>query len=201
MPGAGAETEHFAMPRVPFLTLIAAAVLGVAAVAPAATPVSPRVLVVGDSLAVGMRPHLESLIEAREVRWDARGGRTTPQGMERLRARLRQASPDVVLISLGTNDGTDPGRFSSRMSRTLRAIPADACVVWADIHRPARKGAYAALNRVLRRHAARDGRLVVVEWERAVRRGQVSLPDGLHPDAAGYSRRSRMYAAAMRRCG
>jgi lysophospholipase L1-like esterase len=69
--------------------------------------------------------------------------------------------------------------------------------VWPAIHRPPRKGAFLALNRVLRGAAHRDARLVVVDWDREVAAGGVVLPDGLHPDAAGYARRSRMVADAM----
>jgi lysophospholipase L1-like esterase len=161
-----------------------------------------RVLVVGDSLAVGMEPYLGAMVQPSEVVWEARSGRTTPQGLPLLRARLRETRPDAVVISLGTNDGSDPLRFADRIRRVLRAIPADVCVVWADVNRPARKGRYGALNRVLRGAAARDPRLVVVDWDRAVLQHKVRLPDGLHPDAAGFRYRSRLIAAAVARgCG
>jgi lysophospholipase L1-like esterase len=173
--------------------------------APGGTP-SPDpggpVLVVGDSLAVGLHPSLDRLLRPRRVVWDAVNGRTTPQGMAALRSALRRVDPAVVVLSLGTNDGPDPERFASRIRRTLAAIPADACVLWASVFRPPRKGPYAGLNRVLRRHARRDPRLLLVDWRRAVARGAVALPDGLHPDAAGFRHRSRMVAAALARgCG
>lgn len=157
------------------------------------------VLVLGDSLAVGMRPHLGGLLLGRRIVWDARSGRTSPQGLVRLRAQLRREQPDVVLVSLGTNDGSDPRRFTSRLRRALAAIPPSACVVWSDLYRPARKGAYTALNRALRAERGRDERLHVLAWERAVHRGTVALPDGLHPDRAGFRHRSRMYARALAR--
>lgn len=173
-----------------------------ASVAPgrSAAPVEPgTVLVVGDSLAVGMRPHLGALLPDHAITWDARSGRTTPQGLQHLRARLAELAPSLVLISLGTNDGPDPQRFTSRLRRALAAIPADSCVVWSSILRPRRKSPYKALNAVLRREARRDHRLHVIDWAGAVRRGDVVLPDGLHPDTAGYRHRSRMYAAAVAR--
>ena len=41
----------------------------------------------------------------------------------------------------------------------------------------------------------------IVDWNWAVTQGKVQLPDGLHPDAAGYEYRSRMIATAVaRRC-
>jgi lysophospholipase L1-like esterase len=157
------------------------------------------VLVVGDSLAVGLEPHLGAMLQSSAVVWDARSGRTTPQGLVRLRARLRQVTPRTVVVSLGTNDGPDPRRFASRIQRVLQAIPATDCVVWPDINRPPRKGPYQALNRVLYAAAEHDRRLVVVHWDRAVLEGKVALPDGLHPDAAGFRYRSRLIANAMAR--
>lgn len=180
--------------------------LALACAAPAAAqiqapPERPQVLVVGDSLAVGMQPFLGGLLPDADLVWDVRSGRTTPVGLERLRLHLRSAAPRVVLVSLGTNDGSDPLRFADRLRRALAAIPPDACVVWSDINRPPRKGAFVALNAVLRAEARRDPRLVLVRWDTAVTSSRVALPDGLHPDAAGYATRSRMFAAAVqRRC-
>jgi lysophospholipase L1-like esterase len=185
---------------------IVLALLICAAAAPAASaqtggaeaPAVSQLLVVGDSLGVGMRPYLGGLLADREIRWDVRSGRTTPQGMQRLRAQLRHLRPQVVVVSLGTNDGSDARRFADRVQRTLAAIPPGACVVWAAISRPPRKGAFLALNRVLR--ASADPRLRIVDWDKAVAAGRVALPDGLHPDAAGYLTRSRMVANAIARC-
>jgi lysophospholipase L1-like esterase len=178
--------------------LLVAVSAGVGAVRSPAQVPAP-ILVVGDSLAVGLEPHLGAMLQPNAVVWDARSGRTTPQGLVRLRARLREVAPRTVVISLGTNDGPDPRRFASRIHRALQAIPATDCVVWLDINRPPRKGRYEALNRVLYDTAKADRRLVVVHWDRAVRQGKVALPDGLHPDEAGFRYRSRLIAAAMAR--
>jgi lysophospholipase L1-like esterase len=181
----------------PLALVIALLLIAVPAAAQAAMP-SP-VLVVGDSLAVGMRPFLGAMLEPGEVVWDARSGRTTPEGLVRLRARLREVTPQTVVISLGTNDGPDPARFAGRIQRALQAIPISACIVWADIDRPPRKGGYHALNHVLEQAAAKDPRVVLVHWDRAVLRGTVALPDGLHPDAPGFRYRSLMIAGAVAR--
>ena len=158
------------------------------------------VLVVGDSLATGLQPYLGPLLAPRPVVWDVDAGRTTPEGLVRLRARLRHAAPRAVLVSLGTNDGPHADRFRDRIRRALRAIPAGMCIVWADIDRPARKGPYRPLNAVLAREARRDPRLHVVHWHRAVARHRVNLPDGIHPDTAGFEYRSRQFAHALARC-
>jgi lysophospholipase L1-like esterase len=157
------------------------------------------VLVVGDSLAVGMRPYLGTMLGSSEVVWDARSGRTTPEGLVRLGARLHEVTPRTVVISLGTNDGPDPQRFAERIQRALDAIPVSACVVWVDINRPPRKGRYQGLNRVLEQAATDDPRMVLVHWDRAVLHRSVSLPDGLHPDAPGFRYRSLMVAGAVAR--
>jgi len=188
------------VPKQPPVRTAALVIAVLALAAPAAQAAMPSpVLVVGDSLAVGMKPYLGQLLGASEVVWDARSGRTTPEGLVRLRARLREVTPQTVVISLGTNDGPDPARFADRIHRALAVIPASACVVWTDINRPPRKGRYHALNRVLERAAAQDPRMVLVHWDRAVMRRSVSLPDGLHPDAAGFAFRSRMVAGAVAR--
>jgi hypothetical protein len=178
-----------------FVTLLVAG--AIALVCPTARAAQGPVLVLGDSLAVGMRPFLGSMLPDREVVWDARTGRTTPQGLVRLRADLPQVTPTTVVVSLGTNDGSDPGRFASRMRRVLLALPPTACVVWPAIYRPPRKGTYEALNRVLRRQARSDPRFVVPRWDVAVLRGEVRLPDGLHPDQFGFRHRSRIVASAI----
>ncbi len=111
------------------------------------------------------------------------------------------------MISLGTNDGSDPRRFADRLGRALAAIPESSCVVWADIYRPPRKGAFAALNRVLRDAVHADRRLALVHWDRAVAgRGSRCLPTGCtptrtaSPTAAGsWRRRSDAAAADVRR--
>jgi hypothetical protein len=45
----------------------------------------------------------------------------------------------------------------------------------------------------------RDPRFVVPSWDYAVLRGNVRLPDGVHPDDFGFLYRSRMIAKAIRR--
>jgi len=179
-------------------TLFALLVLLLGAVAPAHAGDSD-VLVVGDSLAVGTLPYLAPMLGERNVVTAAQNGITTPKGMSLLRRELRVVTPQTVIISLGTNDGSSPKRFADRVRRTMLLLPKDACVVWTTIIRPKRKGAYRGLNRVLHQAKRRDPRIVVVNWEYAVNVGAVYLPDGLHADAAGYRYRSEMIAAAMER--
>jgi lysophospholipase L1-like esterase len=168
----------------------------VGAVAPAMAGDSD-VLVVGDSLAVGTLPYLVPMLGGRNIVAAAKSGITTPEGMKLVRQELRIVTPKTVVISLGTNDGSDPRKFSDRVRRTMALLPENACVIWATIIRPPRKGDYRGLNRVLNQAKRRDARIVVVDWEHAVTGGAVYLPDGLHADAAGYRYRSAMIADAI----
>jgi hypothetical protein len=181
-----------------FTVLVAGAV---AFASPAASAADGPVIVVGDSLAVGMRPFLAPLLGDRVVAFDARTGRTTPQGMQVLRRLLTTAKPATVVVSLGTNDGPDAARFADRIRRILGALPPRTCVVWPSIIRPPRKGTYDGLDRVLRRQAQRDPSFHVPSWDYAVLRGEVRLPDEVHPDQFGFLYRSRMIVRVIhQRC-
>jgi hypothetical protein len=165
----------------------------------AARAAGRTVLVVGDSLAVGLEPFLGRMLANRTVEWNAVSGRTTPEGIVALDESLRTVTPQTLVISLGTNDGPSPVRFRDRIDRVLAAAPPGACVVWTTVIRAKRKGPYAALNATLRAEARARRNLVLVDWERAVASGRVALPDGVHPDAAGFRYRSRLIAAAVYR--
>ena len=164
-------------------------------IAAAGTPV----LVVGDSLAVGLEPYLGPMLGARPVSWNAVSGRTTPQGLFALRAMLRTVTPQTLVISLGTNDGPSPARFRDRIERVLAAAPPGACVVWTTVIRARRKGPYHGLNAALHQEARRHSRLVLVDWARAVAKGRVALPDGVHPGPDGFLYRSQMIAGGVAR--
>jgi lysophospholipase L1-like esterase len=155
------------------------------------------VLVVGDSLAAGTEPFLAPMLGDRHIVTAIKSGITTPRGMEFIRRKLHFVTPQTVVISLGTNDGGDPQRFADRLRRTLRMLPDDACVIWPTIIRPARKGPYRGLNRVLNDAKRDDARLVSPNWEYAVKAGTVVLPDKLHADADGYRYRASMIAEAV----
>jgi lysophospholipase L1-like esterase len=165
---------------------------------PAPAAPADNLLVLGDSLAVGTMPYLDGMLPSEvNVTWDAVDGRTTPQGIESLQFDLHDVEPEVVAVSLGSNDGPDPARFTSRIRRLLADVSPTTCVAWFSIVRPLRKGRYGALNRALRTEARRDRRLVVINWDHAVRRGTVTLPDGLHADPAGYRYRSAKIVQAV----
>jgi lysophospholipase L1-like esterase len=155
-------------------------------------------LVLGDSLAVGTMPYLDQMVPSDvNITWDAVDGRTTPQGIDSLRFDLREVAPEIVAVSLGSNDGPDPARFTRRIRALLRDLGPHTCVAWFSIVRPLRKGRYGAMNRALRAEARRDPRLVVINWDHAVHRGTVKLRDGLHATPAGYRYRSSKIVQAV----
>jgi hypothetical protein len=158
-----------------------------------------QVLIVGDSLAVGMKDFLAEMITDREVTFDVGNGWTTPQGMQRLRIDMQRYAPQTVVVSLGTNDGAHPGVFADRVRRTMRTVPSHVCVVWLTIVRPPRKGEYEGLNRVLRSFARDDPRLQLINWDRMVHKGTVAMRDGVHPTVEGYRFRAWVTKAAVER--
>lgn len=155
------------------------------------------VLVVGDSLAVGMLPYLGDRLPGRDITWSVRKGIATPQGVKRVRTALLTGRPRVIVLSLGTNDGSDARVFRSRMRDIMDRAGKGTCVIWSTVHRAPRKGAFAAINRVLRRQAKKDDRIVLLDWAKLVVRRAVVLPDGVHPDEPGYVVRSDMVARAV----
>jgi hypothetical protein len=163
------------------------------------------VVVIGDSLAVGMALDLQALLPGRPVLVDARVGRPLDEGM----AVLAGADPPRAsfVFSLFTND--DPVRIEA-LDAAVRASVASlgphGCAVWATIVRPKVGGrTYGAVNARLRALAldpSLSGRLLVADWARAVRghRKQWLAKDGVHGTAAGYWARAQLYADALARC-
>ena len=69
-------------------------------------PLGSKLMLVGDSLGVGLGPRFRLL--AKEYQYksvtDSIGGTTTKQWVSWLPQRLKQHNPDLLLVSLGTND-------------------------------------------------------------------------------------------------
>ncbi|MEA2221314.1 MAG: hypothetical protein QOJ35_3940 [Solirubrobacteraceae bacterium] len=172
----------------------------------AATP--PRrtlphdVLVIGDSLAIGMEAPLRAALPGWQVRSDARIGRPLAEGM-RILAAQRDA-PAIVAFSLFTND--DPSATAA-LARAVQATAArpGGCAVWATIVRPPYNGvSYAAANDVLVALAG-EPRLALglqlVDWAGAVAQSPSFVAgDGVHGTPEGYRARGELYAAAIRAC-
>jgi len=93
------------------------------------------VVLIGDSLAVGMAPALQGLLPGRPVLVDARIGRPLDEGM----ALLAAAKPPKASFaySLFTND--DPIRIEpldAAVRSSVASLGPHGCAVWATIVRP-----------------------------------------------------------------
>jgi hypothetical protein len=175
-----------------------------------ATGGAPALVLIGDSLALGIAQPLTLDLPGWVVRLDARIGRPLAEGMDVLAtsALPAQRAPvrAVLAFSLYTNDapaGVDQLEAAVRAG-VARLGPHD-CAVWATISRPAVHGvSYRAANERLLALAADPllaGRLLVVPWAQAVRTHHGwKAHDHVHATAAGYLARARMYADAALAC-
>lgn len=160
--------------------------------------------VIGDSLAVGMKPYLGAALPGWTVTVDGRVGRPLAEGMGLVSAAgLPSASSSVLAISLFTND--DPrgtAQLSSAIDASLRKVGANGCVIWATIARdPVGGVSYAAANALLARKAQSTPRLRLVDWAAYVAAHPGTLSAGnVHPGPAGYRARAGLYAAAAAGC-
>jgi hypothetical protein len=179
-----------------------------AAGAPASSGSSPsnvapsRMVLVGDSLAVGIQSPLTNALSGWSLSTNARVGRPLAEGMGIVRGMSDR--PPVLAISLFTNDG--PGAVDALRSAVRETITRQAghgCVVWATIVRPAVGGVtYARANQALVELAAENPAVMkLVPWAQQVEAHREWLAsDGVHATPAGYSARAQMYAEAARSC-
>ena len=163
----------------------------------------PRnVLVIGDSLALGIEQPLKAALAGWRVHVDGRIGRPLAEGMAILG---RQSAPPAVLaFSLFTNDDPRNTRALESAVRSTAGRPG-GCAVWATVVRPPLNGvSYDAANALLRRLG--DDRelalgLQLVDWAAEVARSPSLIAgDNVHPTPAGYGALGELYAAAIRSC-
>jgi hypothetical protein len=164
-----------------------------------------RLVLVGDSLAVGIRRLLPGALPGWSVSVDARTGRRLAEGMGIVAAADVSSVPTVLAVSLFTND--DPGSVAAleqAVRDTVSRVGVRGCAVWATIVRPPLNGvSYGAANARLQALAAElGGRLVLVPWAATVARDPSLMgPDGVHPTPSGYQARAQLYAQAAQSCG
>jgi hypothetical protein len=169
---------------------------------PAHPGLTRDVLVIGDSLAVGMADALQAALPGWRVRVDAKTSRPLAEGM-RILGTQRQA-PAILAFSLFTND--DP-RSTGALASAVRATAArpGGCTIWATIAAPPVKGVdYSAANQLLR-SLAREPELAlslqIVDWSAAVGESPSLIAgDGVHATPEGYRKRAQLYADAIRAC-
>ena len=153
---------------------------------------------VGDSLNVGVERYVPAALPHWKIVTNDLVGRTTDEGIQELEAGRPPLSP-YVIVSLGTNDPADVPGFRADVTRVLRLIGPNRCIVWATIWRDGKPDD--AFNEVLRAAAESNHRLRLVEWAAMVREHPDWLAgDGLHGNETGYRERARAVAAATRSC-
>ncbi len=155
------------------------------------------VSLVGDSLNVGVEPYLQEELHRWQISADDVVGRSTPDGIERLRAQ-RASLGSYVVVSLGTNDPIGAvDAFRANVAETLRIAGAERCVVWATIHRDD----YEPFNQILRDASAGNRNLRLVEWTSMIRAHPDWLAaDGIHATPEGYKARAKAIVDSMRTC-
>jgi hypothetical protein len=124
-------------------------------------PASARNLVViGDSLAVGMQPFLQQYLQGWNTTVDARAGRPLAEGMRQFDAKPDPSNETVYAFSLFTNDG--PTNLTA-LETAVKRSTTKGCAVWATIVRPAVGGtSYDGANSRL--NGLASNRVKVVQW-------------------------------------
>lgn len=168
----------------------------------AAEAASHRLLVNGDSLAVGTKRYIPRELEGWKVRQSTAVSRHAYEGADVMRA-YGGSLPRVIHVSLGTND--DPSQvtaFRAAIGEVMTVAGEERCVVWTNIVRPPVAGkSYAGYNRALNRESRERDNLRIVNWARMVRRNPDWLADdGVHVSAEGYRARATAVARHVRRC-
>jgi hypothetical protein len=167
-----------------------------------ADALSRRLLVDGDSLAVGTKPYLPKELKGWKLTQSATVSRHAYQGADVMRS-YGSALPRVIHVSLGTNDDpNDVAGFRRAVRDVMKVAGSKRCVVWTNIRRPPAAGAsYAGYNRVLSQEDAKRDNLRVVNWVRMVRaHPEWLVGDGVHVNADGYRARAKAVAREVRRC-
>lgn len=185
---------------------------GQAAPSAGGTPYAgPRtMIVIGDSLAVGMAPTLRGLLPDWDIPVDGRTGRPLGEGMEILAETPLPAGAQgdraILAFSLFTNDApTNVDAFEAAVRESMGYLGPHGCALWATVARPPMNGvSYDAANERLLALAAEPelyGRLLVVPWKQEYGRHKSwRRPDGVHATPEGYAGRAQLYADAARGC-
>jgi hypothetical protein len=167
-------------------------------------------IVIGDSLAVGMAQPLRADLPGWDVPVDGRIGRPLAEGMQILAETAlpggSRGAHAILAFSLFTNDGPqDVDALEAAVRESVARLGTHGCAIWATIARPPYGGvSYQAANARLQALAGDPslaGRLLLVPWKREYdRHASWRAGDGVHATPTGYAARAQMYADAARAC-
>lgn len=150
------------------------------------------VLVVGNSLSVGSGPYLVADVPNRFVTVNARVGRPTSEGVAIIQSIA--TLPPVLLVELGTNDGPDPGLFTTKIDAIMAKAGATRPVYWVDIWR----SGYGSLNSALDAAAVAHSNLTIIHFAATIlSHPEMIGPDGLHLNGSGYQLMGQAEADAI----
>ncbi len=156
---------------------------------PRIEPGQTRLLLVGDSLAVGLGTPMRALASEANVPFDqiSRSGTRIDQwsGSQKLMEKIQEFNPTMILVSLGTNDeymgagaAARQAPYLERLLTVLRVGKAE--VIWIGPPRLPKSSSNGIVP-LIRRTIPRDH--YFPSEKLTIPRG----PDGLHPTARGYA--------------
>jgi hypothetical protein len=159
--------------------------------------VAPRpVYVVGDSVMLGAEGAVVAALAPFPVTVDAQQSRSL-LGAVSLLQQHRPEMGDVVVVALGTNDGTDPNEFARRVDLVMGALQGVPHVLWVNqrVFAPGR----AQLDAELTAASGRYPNLRVLDWNAVVDANPASVgPDGIHLTDVGKVAMANLVAGAVR---
>lgn len=154
-------------------------------------------LLIGDSLSVGVKPYFTQQLTGQPTKVDATGGISLAEGMRRYHAT--KDKPRVVEMALFTNNSPGQiGELKAALEETIKDARArGGKVVWATIERP---GNYDAVNSMIRDYAAKNPDVMgLVDWQKMVAANPGWMAgDKVHANAEGYKARAKAFADAAR---
>ena len=175
-----------------------------------------KVAVLGDSITVLTEPDLQTISHRYRLSIGAVSG-ATAQDMLRAAQLLSVAHPRQVVLNLGTNNvlhGEAPPTTLAAIDQIIKLFDSATCIhlvtVNASIIRFSDPQMHDRINQVndgLRRFAARDRRVSVIDWSAWVQRYQAAhepqghlLYDTVHPTDLGRRLLTQLYVQALKSC-
>jgi hypothetical protein len=165
--------------------------------APQSTVSTDPVLLLGDSLAVGISTYVDAGIGERGLTVDAAEGRNSATSVSLL-APYADSAPPVWLVSLGTNDNID--EFEQQAKQIMKLAGPDRCVVWFDVWRVETDD---TINAALEGVAADYPNLHLIPWNAtSTAHPEWFSGNDVHPSSTGYAVRGQMGVDALQyHCG
>ncbi len=153
------------------------------------------VVAIGDSIMVGAEDHLTDLVDRIEI--DAEVGRPFGDGIDAVERRLSAGTaPDVLVVGLGTNAGTN----TEAIDELVTAADGAGRILFVNVRVP--RTWEATTNTALADAASRYDNVEIVDWYRASsERGDLFRTDGYHPNEVGSELWANLIVAGIKGTG